>query len=143
MLQEEEDPANQPIDYRDVVKTWQTHDQIPGLIAPFITKTIELMEAQTAGTLIRPERTLERLDLGAPAAENEIAGLDRYFVPTGQSRLAALGHARLVVGRKGAGKTAIFYGVRRSVQRGRQTLVLDMRPKGISSPGYGRPCSRS
>ncbi len=50
-----------------------------------------------------PAGLLNQIDLGDTAAENEIAGLKDYFVPTGQFTKAMHGHARLVVGRKGAG----------------------------------------
>jgi len=73
---------------------------------------------------------LTSLDLGDVAAENEIEGLRHYFVKTGESVQACQGHARLVIGRKGSGKTAIFYQVRGAVSRGRETLVVDLKPEG-------------
>jgi hypothetical protein len=128
MLQEEQ--VGQPIDYRDIVQPWGDPSQIPTLMAPLINQVIERM--QDAGEVYAPPPMglLDQLDLGDLAAENEIRGLREYFVPTGQFRQAVRGHARLIVGRKGAGKTAMFYGIRRAVQRGLETLVLDMRPEG-------------
>jgi hypothetical protein len=73
---------------------------------------------------------LRTLDLGDVAAENEIQGLRAYFVETGQFLQARQGHARLVVGRKGSGKTAIFYEVRNAEARGHDTLILDLKPEG-------------
>ena len=61
-----------------------------------------------------PDGLLERLDLGDVAAENESRQLRNYFVRTGQFVQAKRGHARLVIGRKGSGKTAIFYAIRDS-----------------------------
>ena len=72
----------------------------------------------------------KKIDLGDLAAENEIKGLSSYFVPTGEYNEAKRGHARLVVGRKGAGKTAIFYGVRSTYKPSRAHLVLDLKPEG-------------
>lgn len=130
MLQEEgEAESPQPIDYRDVVKTWQNPSQIRNLVEPTIHETFSRMQDDGAASA-HPSGLLESVDLGDPAAENEIAGLDEYFVPTGQFRQAARGHARIVDGRKGAGKTAMFFGLRKAVKRGHQTLVLDMRPEG-------------
>ena len=77
-----------------------------------------------------PLRQLEKIDLGDLAAENEIGALRTYFVPTGQYNEAKRGHARLVVGRKGAGKTAIFYGVRSAYKPSNDHLVLDLKPEG-------------
>jgi len=130
LLQEEEAPA-QPIDYRELILRWSDPDKIPGLITPTINQVFERMQDVDAGGVALPSGILEQVDFGAPAAENEIAGLQDYFVQTGQFRLAAQGHGRLVVGRKGAGKTAMFYGVRQAVRRGHETLVLDLKPEGF------------
>jgi hypothetical protein len=73
---------------------------------------------------------LEKVDLGDLAAENEILALQSYFVPTGQYNEVKRGHARLVVGRKGSGKTAIFYGVRAAYWTHQSHLVLDLKPEG-------------
>lgn len=75
-------------------------------------------------------RLLTRVDLGDLAAENEIRGLRHYFVETGQAVRARQGHARLVTGRKGTGKTAIFYDVRSAVTRGHDRLIIDLKPEG-------------
>ncbi len=128
MLQEEQ--AEQPIDYRDIVQPWDDPRQIPTLMSPLISQVIERMQDPGSTPAAQTVGLLDQLDLGDVAAENEVVGLRDYFVPTGQSRQAVRGHARLIVGRKGAGKTATFYGVRKAVQRGLETLVLDMRPEG-------------
>ena len=80
--------------------------------------------------VVGKRKRLEKLDLGDTAAENEIVGLQSYFVPTGQFTQAKQGHARLVVGRKGTGKTAIFYEVRNSLGRNRSNVILDLKPEG-------------
>ena len=126
----QEGQTRQPIDYRDIVAPYDTPTKIPGRLADIIYRvTVNLQ--QGGPTPIRtPLGLLERLDLGDLAAENEIRQLRAYFVPTGQFTRARQGHARLVVGRKGAGKTAIFYAVRDSLPRSRSYLVLDMKPEG-------------
>src|SRR5690606_10082406 len=40
------------------------------------------------------------------------------------------GEVRIVVGRKGAGKTAVFGQVRDAVRRDRSNIVLDLKPEG-------------
>ncbi len=128
MLQEEGD--EQPIDYRDIVQTYTSPDQIPHMLEESITQIIGRMQEVEPSTGPSPGGLLERLDLGDVAAENEIEGLREYYVPTGQFKLATQGHARLVIGRKGAGKTALFYAVRNAVKRGHASLVLDLKPEG-------------
>jgi hypothetical protein len=129
MLQE--DTVRQPIDYRDVVQTYDTPDQVPLLLEEPLRHVLgRIQDAGITSILPPPVGILGKLDLGDSAAENEIRGLKEYFVQTGQFRQAVQGHARLVVGRKGTGKTAIYYEARDYVRHGRSTLILDMKPDG-------------
>ena len=120
----------QPIDYRDVILTYSNPAQIADLLTPILGQVIE--EIQTTKfvptTLILTP--LEKIDLGDLAAENEIRALDSYFVPTAQYQQAKRGHARLVVGRKGSGKTALFYSLRSTFRPIKSHLVLDLKPEG-------------
>jgi hypothetical protein len=119
----------QPIDYRDVVQTYTNPNNISGLLQPTLRRTLEAYQ-EASPTSFRQANLLQRIDLGDVAAENEIAGLREYFVVTGQATQAKQGHARLVIGRKGCGKTAVFYDVRNSVGRRNDQLVLDLKPEG-------------
>lgn len=128
MLQEGE--SRQPIDYRDLVIPYVEPSTIPIQVEAFVRATAEkLQESETAQAPL-PRRLLERIDLGDVAAENEIKALASYFVKTPQFQQVRQGHARLVIGRKGAGKTALFYGVRSQFPQRGDTLVLDLKPEG-------------
>jgi hypothetical protein len=128
LLQEEGD--EQPIDYRDLVQTYERPDQVQKILELPIAAVFERLQDLNSGYETPPPGLLDRIDLGDGAAENEIAGLKDYYVRTGQFSKAMQGHARLVVGRKGAGKTALFYTIRNAAQKGHQTLVLDLKPEG-------------
>lgn len=121
---------NQPIDYRDLVASYTTLSHVTRAVDPFIRSVFVRLQDARTGSVPRPEGLLERLDLGEVAAENEIKALRSYFVQTAQFKNARRGTARLLTGRKGAGKTAIFYAVRDSVPRGHSTVVLDLKPEG-------------
>ena len=129
MLMVQEENVVQPIDYRDIVRPYTHPDQIPGLLETLIHEIVSRMQTSKPAAT-RPRNLLAELDLGDPAAENEIGGLKSYFVRTGQFTQAKQGHARLVVGRKGTGKTAIFYGVRDVARASRHATVLDLKPEG-------------
>jgi hypothetical protein len=129
VLMVQEENVEQPIDYRDIVRPYTHPDQIPGLLETLIREVVSRMQSSKPATE-RPVNLLANLDLGDPAAENEIGGLKSYFVRTGQFTQAKQGHARLVVGRKGTGKTAIFYGVRDEARASRHATVLDLKPEG-------------
>lgn len=51
--------------------------------------------------------------------------------PTDEFRRALQGEARLVVGRKGSGKSAVFFRVRDKVSSARRNVVLDLKPDGF------------
>lgn len=127
MLQEGN--VQQPIDYRDVVQHYTNPNNIPGLLQSTLKKSLELLQHADPASPREPD-FLQTIDLGDVAAENEISGLRSYFVTTGQATQARQGHARLVVGRKGSGKTAVFYDVRNSIGHGHDRLILDMKPEG-------------
>jgi hypothetical protein len=128
MLQESE--VSQPIDYRDVIKCYNNPSNIPDLLVPIIKSIVEEFQQTKFVATSLPLLQLEKIDLGDLAAENEIGALLTYFVPTGQFEEAKRGHARLVVGRKGSGKTAIFYSIRSTHSKGFDHLVLDLKPEG-------------
>lgn len=127
----QEGPAKQPIDYRDIVATYTD----PSQVDHYVTRLVR----QVAGAMQKPlifapdvqRSRLARLDLGDPAAENEEHGLLEYFVPTAEATAAFRGRARLVVGRKGTGKSAVFQYVLRRNSRGNSSFVLDLRPEGF------------
>ena len=97
---------------------------------PLIKSVVETLQESKFVPTALPLKLLEKVDIGDLAAENEIKGLSSYFVPTGQYNEAKRGRARLIVGRKGAGKTAIFYSIRSTYKPSRQHLVLDLKPEG-------------
>jgi hypothetical protein len=126
----QEGHEQQPIDYRDVVQLYTDDAQIQHLIAPFIKQIYDTFQSTRFVPITLPLRALETLDFGDVAAENEINALKSYFLPTAQYNDTKRGHARLVVGRKGAGKTAIFYGVRNAFWSSASHIVLDLKPEG-------------
>ena len=56
--------------------------------------------------------------------------LGHYYLQTDEFRRTLRGEARIIIGRKGAGKTAVFAQVRDKVRANRKVIVLDLRPEG-------------
>lgn len=129
LMLQEGDVAH-PIDYRDVVKRYSDPAEVLSLLGPFIRPLYEAFQTTQFVPITLPLRPLEVLDFGDVAAENEINALKSYFVPTAEYNDVRRGRARLVVGRKGTGKTAIFYGVRNAFWTSQSYLVLDLKPEG-------------
>jgi hypothetical protein len=126
----QEGHVKQPIDYRDVVSEYQNPDQIGHILERLLLKVVFQLQDTRVRTIKAPEKLLERLNLGDVAAENEIRALRSYFVRTAQFFEAKRANARMVIGRKGSGKTAIFYSVRDAIGPRRSHLVLDLKPEG-------------
>ena len=126
----QEGDAQQPIDYRDLVFPYTNPQQLDAVLETPIRRILDRLLDSGVVASRPPQGLLEKLDLGDIAAENEVQQLREYFVQTGQYNEARRGHARLVIGRKGSGKTAIFYAVRDSIPKTHSYLVLDMKPEG-------------
>lgn len=129
LLQEGEEPI--PPQYRDIVKVYNQPkdvDKYVNFLAPQVMEVLQIAAGQPL--LKRPQQIIEKLDLGSPAAENEMDTLYQYYVDTDESNQTLVGNARLVVGRKGSGKTALFIRVRDQLRKIKKNLVLDLKPEG-------------
>src|ERR1035441_10177638 len=128
VLQDGEEPV--PVDYRDLVTVFMHPSQIDEAIADFAPKVTEAMQETRYFAIEKEQSILERLSFGASAAENEFRELSGYYLDTDQFQRALRGEVRLVVGRKGSGKTAIFAQVRDRTRQNSQNVVVDLRPDG-------------
>jgi hypothetical protein len=127
ILQEGDEPV--PLDYRDFVSVYKHPNDVDAYINDLVPRVAEGLQAYSD----RPLETrgfLASIDLGDPAAENEATKLAEYYVETDEFHKVLGGGVRLVVGRKGSGKTALFFRVRDILRENRQCIVLDLKPEG-------------
>ncbi|HEY9277217.1 MAG TPA: hypothetical protein VIO87_03340 [Methylotenera sp.] len=118
-----------PIDLRDFVTHCRYKDEFKEAISNLAERVYEDRDINT----IKPSEGKSKLaimDLGASAAENEITSLSEYYLETEAFRRAQRKEVRLVTGRKGSGKTAIFFMLRDIVRSKRSNVVLDLKPEG-------------
>ncbi|CAG9262432.1 conserved hypothetical protein [Burkholderia diffusa] len=128
LLQVGETPI--PLDYRDLVVYCTHPGQIAEAIHNFSLDVTAAFQEEDTKTYGKTDTFLDKLDLGASTAENEIADLPEYWLETEAYRKVARREARLVTGRKGAGKTATFFRIRDTMRRRRGNVVLDLMPEG-------------
>ena len=128
IIQYKDDPV--PIDYRDLVRTCYHIKDLDEAVTDFAAEVTQALQEELDCVVKTHLTFLEKLDLGASSAENELRYLNFYYVETDGFRRAARGEARLVVGRKGAGKTAVFMQIRERVGKSRKNIVLDLKPDG-------------
>lgn len=117
-----------PADYRDYITN-----------STFRKETFNHVEAYCAQTLIRNQQVsarsrrddlglLNQIDLGSPVAEYETQQLNEYFVRTAEFARAIRAEGGVVIGRKGSGKSAIYFQVISVLQKDRQRCIVDLRP---------------
>ena len=120
-----------PLDLRDAVSFYSQLDAIDRILADFTPKVYErtLQQAQTEfPALITP---IQKLQIGASAAENEHDDLGFYYIQTEEFQRVVRGEIQVVTGRKGSGKTALFYQVRNKIRNDKRNVVLDLNPEGF------------
>lgn len=129
LQQGDRDPV--PLDYRDLVRVFLHPDKIDDAIADFAAEVTGELQRRRTKEASKPHHFLDSLTLGSTAAENELRELSTYYLETDQYRRTSRGEIRIVVGRKGSGKSALFFHLRNSKRRRINNLVLDLKPEGF------------
>jgi len=127
ILQDGDDPV--PLDYRDLVNSFRHPGQIDDYVVGLACEVTDKLQSEIPVSIERGG-LLFKLDMGSSTAENEFAHLGNYYLQTDEFRRALRGEVRIVTGRKGAGKTAVFAQVRDHVRSNRNNVVLDLKPEG-------------
>lgn len=129
LLQQTTTDKPSPADFRELVINVKSEDEITEIVIEF-TKSAYLgtQLIEQAGLKAR-KSDLQKISLGASAAENEFRSLDSYFVETSEFLRTLRGEVNVVAGRKGSGKTAIFFQVRDNFRQQKHTYITDLKPE--------------
>lgn len=119
-----------PAQYGELAPRATTRPQIEHLVAEFAPLVASRLGSIAADGVVVSRTFLEKLDLGDPAAENEMNALLDYYLETDEYRRVSRGEVKIVAGRKGVGKTALFVNLRGLLRRNKRTVVLDLKPEG-------------
>ncbi|GAB3165753.1 hypothetical protein GCM10027291_09700 [Telluribacter humicola] len=119
-----------PLDFRDFVNIYYNIDEINIHLASFAEEVVEALQTSTIETDENNYSYLQKLDLGASAAENEMRTLESYYLKTDAYLRSRRGENQLVVGRKGSGKSALFLQIRDKERSSSKNVVLDLKPEG-------------
>jgi hypothetical protein len=128
IFQEGEEPV--PLDYRELVAVYQYPRDVDAYINELAPRVVEGLQTIEGHPFTNLQGLLPNVDLGATAAENEIETLGDYYVTTHEFGQVTSGAARLAVGRKGSGKSALFFQARDSLRSNKARIVLDLKPEG-------------
>lgn len=129
LLQLGDDPV--PIDYRDIVSRFKHPEDMDAFVNVFATTVIASLQLTRPPVAIEPTTVLERIRMGASSAENEYQSLSDYYLETDEFLSVLRGKIQVVLGRKGSGKTALFFQLRDRIRQKKQVVVLDLRPEGF------------
>lgn len=119
-----------PLDFRDDTVHCNSSAQVKRAVTDFAANLLPLIQEASSSVRVSGHTFLEQLQIGASVAENELQHLHDYFLHTDAYRRVARSEARVVVGRKGSGKTAIFAFLRDEKKRNRADVVVDLKPEG-------------
>ena len=125
----QDESAAAPLDVRDFSKPYRHLADIDEHIHTFALDVIQSMqEFEPIDTT--QKSSLATITIGDPMAENEFQTLERYYLRRDEFGRTLRGEVNLVVGRKGAGKTALFSQVRNYLRKDRAMIVVDLKPEG-------------
>lgn len=118
-----------PLDFRDstvlVTRVQDVDDGISYLV-PKVTEAFQ----KVRNAPIQKVSRLSDIGIGDPAAENEFGNLSRYFLKSATFVAATKGTVRTIVGRKGAGKTALWARIRSYLGGVGRVVIVDLKPEG-------------
>ena len=123
-------PEPVPLDYADAVSYYGHLENIDKYVSEFAPKVTESLQQLAQTTFSALQSPIQKLQLGSSAAENEHNDLANYYVQTEEYLRTVRGEIQVVTGRKGSGKTALFYQVRNKVRANKINIVLDLNPEG-------------
>jgi hypothetical protein len=118
-----------PLDFRNSSVSVARLEDIDEGMANFVPCVAEALQEVRKSPETKASKISE-IRMGDPSAENEMRALGRYFLPTATYAAALKGDVHTIVGRKGAGKTALWAQIRNSIRKKRRSTVVDLKPEG-------------
>jgi len=118
-----------PLDLKDQCTSFTDEGDLLGIFREFREDVQDELNDYTYVPQLQLS-LLDSLQCGDPAAENEQDQLSSYFLETQEFINTLDGKTNLVIGRKGSGKSAIFYQVRDRIRANRKNIVIDLSPEG-------------
>ena len=129
LLQAGDSPV--PLDLRDAVSTYAAPEQIDRYLAEFAPRVTERLQQADQIEFPGFQTPINTLFFGASAAENESLELQSYYLQTDEYQRVLRGEVQVVAGRKGSGKTALFFQVRNRIRAKRSNVIVDLNPEGL------------
>jgi uncharacterized protein with HEPN domain len=128
-----------PVDYDDICIQYDDADDCLNKLTDWVTRTQKKLRplAQKKKTESQ-EMNLLLLGIGYSVAEHEKDKLVHYFVPTFVFREALKRHNMIIYGRKGAGKTAVYYKLIDEYSFDETVITIQLKPESSEIIEYIR-----
>lgn len=131
------------LDYRDLLYRYEDAASCRTRLDHWLGRTLEplrgrLAETRDAAAALKLSTELKSVDLGEYVAENEVAGLEQYYVETAAFREIISGASRVYVGSKGTGKSAAAIRAEAALKADARKLVCTIKPPGYDLNGLVR-----
>jgi len=136
-----------PIDYRDLLRKYTSREECGRLIKPFfedLTGIISAIFSKTKSieTTRKLQSTLQKINFGEFMAEHESDKLYDYYVETSHIETLVRNEYSIIVGRKGAGKTAALYYLDEYLNTDKRNFVCVIKPINFEIEGVVRLLER-
>ena len=118
-----------PADFRDEIKCINKLSEVVDIVEPFAKEAVVAAQRIEPLVVEKKSTALRSISLGAVAAENEFRSLAQYFVATSEFSRTVKGEINVVTGRKGSGKSAIFFRAADVMGGRKDFVVVDRAPE--------------
>ncbi len=134
---------NTPIDYRDILRHYQSPSECEKIVGPWLAQVSNKYadEEKRRKEYVRSvELALElrNISVGEYIAENEEQRLLDYFVETSSFLESLDGSQTVIVGRKGSGKTANLFAIAERLRKDKRNLICVIKPVSYEVQGIVR-----
>jgi hypothetical protein len=128
-----EEPYETPIDYRDLLKKYNSPSKCKNIVLPFVQGLYEniakiLTTKNNLSKKVKNRSEFQNINFGDCIAENEKDELSDYFIETYLSNELIRKDLNIVVGRKGAGKSATFLYLKETLSYDKRNIVCLITP---------------
>jgi hypothetical protein len=138
-----EEDYTAPLDYRELLYAYTTAEDCRTRSTYWLTRALAgayhaMRDVEAHEKRVRLSTELKSVNLGEYVAENESGDLERYFLETPAYDDVVNGATRILVGRKGAGKSATLLRAAEELRSDRRQLVCVIKPSGYDLEGVVR-----
>lgn len=118
-----------PLDYHDIIVQYSSAENLVNTVIDLLSKNLPVIEKPKLEEKEIHELNLIKLGVGCEVAEQEKEELLKYFIETAAYFAALRQNKSVIVGRKGAGKSAIYIKTLNELENDKRHYIVSLRPE--------------